>query len=53
MQTKSYLQSLYRLVAMGCMLYALTLIADTARASNLPTAATELGCHLSQLDNSH
>lgn len=53
MQTKPYLQYLYRAVALGCMLYALTLIADTARASDLPTAATELACHQSQLDNSH
>ncbi len=53
MQTKHYLQYLYRAVAMGCMVYALTLIADTARASALPKAATELGYHLSPLDNSH
>ena len=53
MQTKPYLQYLYRAVALGCMLYALTLITDTAHASALSIAATELACHLSQLDNSH
>jgi len=53
MQTKPYLQYLYRAVALACMAYALTLVTDTARASDLPTAATGLGCHLSQLDSSH
>lgn len=56
MQTKTYLQYLYRAVALGCMLYALTLIADTARASTLPILpmpATAPCCHLSPLDNSH
>jgi|GEM_PF-1873249 len=42
MQTKSFLQTVYRAAAVGCMLYALTLLADTARASALsvPTAKT-------------
>jgi hypothetical protein len=53
MQTKFFQQYFYRAVALGCMLYALTLIADTARASTLPTTAIERACHLTQLDNSH
>ena len=53
MQTKTFLRSFYRAVALGCMLYALTLIADTARASTLLIPATEPWCHLSPLDNSH
>ena len=52
MQTKTYLHYLYRAVALGSMLYALTLIADTARASTLPMPATEPCCHLTPLDNS-
>lgn len=66
MQIKTYFQSLCRAVALGCMLYALTLVADTARASVLPAPASESvrvsvrlmpatqpECHLSLLDNSH
>ncbi len=53
MQAKSFQQYFFRAVALGCMLYAMTLIADTARASILPMPATELVCHLIQLDNSH
>jgi hypothetical protein len=52
MQIKSYLQTLCRAVALGCMLYALTLVADTARASVLPSLATQLECRQSLLDNS-
>jgi hypothetical protein len=52
MQKKSYRQHLYRAVAVVSMLYALTLIADTARAKQLPTFATERVCHLNPLDNS-
>jgi hypothetical protein len=44
MQIKSYLQPLCRAVALGCMLYALTLVADTARASVLPVPATGTTC---------
>ena len=40
MQSKPYLQHLYRAAAIGCMLYALTLIADTARAATMTTPAT-------------
>jgi hypothetical protein len=53
MQIKSYLQPLCRAVALGCMLYALTLVADTARASVLPIPAIAPWYHPSLLDNSH
>lgn len=51
MQTKSYRQYIFRAVALGSMLYALTLIADTARASTLLMSATEHVCHQIPLDN--
>ena len=41
MQIKSYFQPLCRAVALGCMLYALTLVADTARASVLPAPTAD------------
>jgi len=33
MQTKKYVQQLYRAIVIGCMIYAVTLIADTAAAA--------------------
>ncbi len=33
MQTKKYIQQLYRALVVGCMVYAVTLIADTAAAA--------------------
>jgi hypothetical protein len=44
MQIKTYFQPLCRAVALGCMLYALTLVADTARASVLPAPAAHTTC---------
>ncbi len=35
MQTKNYIQQLYRALVIGCMVYAVTLIADTAAAAEL------------------
>ena len=52
MQSRRYLQHIFRAVAVACMLYALTLIADTARASTLVMPASELASHPSRPDNS-
>lgn len=35
MQTKKYVQQFYRALVIGCMVYAVTLIADTAAAAEL------------------
>ncbi len=53
MQSKPYLQHIFRAVAVACMLYALTLIVDTARASTLVMPASEHASRPIQPDNSH
>lgn len=40
MQTKKYVQQLYRALVIGCMIYAVTLIADTAAAAGLANVVT-------------
>ncbi len=51
MQGMPYVQYLFHAVAVGCMLYALTLIEDTAQASSATALATERACHQHPLDN--
>jgi len=43
MQTKKYVQQFYRALVIGCMIYAVTLIADTAAAAE-PTSVLEITC---------
>jgi hypothetical protein len=38
MRIQTYLQQIYRALAIGCMVYAVTLIADTAVAAEQPAA---------------
>ncbi len=40
MQTKKYVQQFYRALVIGCMIYAVTLIADTAAAAQDTTIIT-------------
>lgn len=40
MQTNKYVKQIYRALVVGCMVYAVTLIADTAAAAEPATALT-------------
>ena len=40
MQTKKYVQQIYRALVVGCMIYAVTLIADTAAAAEPANTVT-------------
>ncbi len=40
METKKYVQRIYRAIAIGCMVYAVSLIADTAAAAELTQIST-------------
>ncbi len=42
MRIQTYLQQLYRALIIGCMVYAVSLIADTAVAAEQPTAVSSV-----------
>jgi hypothetical protein len=44
MQTNKYVKQIYRALVVGCMVYAVTLIADTAAAGPAPAMTQAVCC---------